>query len=306
MSCALWLKHLGLTPIIIEQNAKLGGQLLHLNRVNRWVLGYFDKTSTELAGIYVDHIKKENIQVICRSSLLNITANLSGYDISIEVDGNLQSLSTRALVIATGVRVLSHEIFGKIPGFQSIYDSGLISFYPIAHLDYLPTLKGKTIAVIGGGDNAYYTAKDVALAGAHVYLLSRSNPKARSTVRQEVVALIENKIISVRTGVELKPFRQHQYGVEITFLAADFNPEQINVDMVFARTGFAANSEFLDAFEAFSGLNKESGYIKTDSAKCTSIPWLYAVGDVANAKHQSVVNAIAEGAIAAQDISEQL
>jgi thioredoxin reductase (NADPH) len=306
MSCALWLKHLGFTPIIIEKNTQLGGQLLNLNRVNRWVLGSPDKTSVELADEYVSHINQEAIAVIYQARLLAVTAQSTGFDLLIDGAGSPRSLSVLGLVIATGVRVLGQEIFTSVPGFQSIYEAGGIFFYPIDHIDKLPQLKGKAVAVIGSGDNAHHTANDIALAGAQVYLLMRSSPKARKLVRKEAEILIKQGVIIEHVQTQVSAFRQAKGKTEITLLSANGNKHRINVDRVFARTGFAANSEFLDAFDAFSGIAKESGYIKAGSSKRTSIPWVYAIGDVASSKHQSVVCAIADGAIAAQDMSERV
>jgi len=306
MSCALWLKHLGYTPHIIEHNAKPGGQLLALNRINRWVLGSPDKTSAELAGLYAAHISRESVSIQCNASLTAVKAGQAGYDLLIEEPGQAANpLSVRALVIATGVRILAHEVFAGIPGFQPLCDEGLISFFPVGHVDKLAEVPGKTVAVIGGGDNAYYTAKDVALAGARTYLLIRSRPKARNAVQKEVGTLIGQGLITARNGTRVSAFRRHQGGIEIALQGPEAAIERINVDLVFARTGYAANTEFLDAFEAFSGIAKQAGYLITDPAKRTSIPWVYAIGDVANPKHQSVVGAIADGAIAAQDLSER-
>lgn len=306
MACALWLKHLGFTPVIVEQNPQLGGQMLNLNRINRWVLGSPSKTSVELVGVYADHINQEAISILTQARLLAVTAQSTGFDLHIDEGGNMHSLSVLALVIATGTRVLSHEIFGNIFGFPALYDAGRISFFPIDHIDKLPELKGKTVAVIGGGDNAHFTAKDIAEAGAQVFLLIRSIPKARAIIRKDMEIAINQGLIIEYTKAQVREFRQEKGKVEISLIQADGIEVCIKVDMIFARTGFAANSEFLDTYSVFSGIAKECGYITTDSAKRTSIPWVYAIGDVANAKYQSVVNAIADGAIAAQDLSERV
>ena len=306
MSCALWLKHLGFVPIIIEQSTQLGGQLLNLNRVNRWVLGSPDKTSVELAGIYAAHIDQEAITVLYQARLLKVSAQSAGFDVLIDIGGNPRPFSVLALIIASGIRFFSQEVFNDITGFQALNKTGLISYFPLDHLEKLPQLKGKTVAVIGGGDNAYHTALDIAQAGAQVYLLIRSKPKARTMLQNEVEALVKQGAIIELTKTSVHAFRQAKGKIEITLQRPDAIGEQITVDRVFARIGFAANTQFLDSFEAFSGMTKEVGYIKTDANKRTSIPWVYAIGDVANAKHQSVVTAIADGAIAARDLSDRM
>lgn len=302
MSCALWLTHLGFKPVIIEQKAKLGGQLLNLHRINRWVLGSVGQTSAELAEAYAKHIHQEAISIIYESRLLSVTTTTTGFCCVFETAGNQHELQLRALIIATGVSVLGAEAFAPLTGFQACSDAGLITCYPTDHIDKLTDLAGKTVAVIGGGANAHFTAKDTALAGAKTYLLIRSHPKARPALRKEVEDLITQGRIIEFTKTQTARFHQDQNRITVTLQ----NGEILTVDRVFVRLGFAANSEFLDAFPALGLMDKEAGYIKTDVAKRTSIPWVYAIGDVANAEHQSVVNAIAEGAIAAQDLSERI
>ncbi len=306
MSCALWLKHLGFTPVIIERNKQLGGQLLQINRINRWILGAVGKSSIELAQYYADHINDEAITVMFQTRILSVSKDNEGFELAINENGNHQSLRVRGLVIATGVRALGDELFNDIPGFQACFESGLITFFPLDHLDKLELLNNKTVAVIGGGDNAYYTALDLAKAGAKVFLLIRSEPKARTNVQQEAAFFIEQGIISVMTGIQVSVFREHREKIELSLLEKNIENRRIEVDRVFVRTGFAANSDFLNTLTELSDITKEAGYIKTDVTKRTSIPWVYAIGDITNSKHQSVVYAIADGAIAAQDISERV
>jgi len=300
MSCALWLKQLGYIPIILEKSCKLGGQLLQLDRINRWVLGSAQQTSVQLAIIYAEHIRQIAVDIIFQTRLIAVTATATGFSVEVEQAGTSHFYQMKALVIASGARILGPEIFADLPGFPSCYQTGNISFFPTDHLEQLPMLAGKSVAVIGGGDNAYFTAKDAALAGAQVHLLIRSQPKARSSIRQEVLELVNDGRIIEHVGTQADTFQQYHNDIEIRLQ----DKGTIVVDKIFARLGFAANIEFLDTFAIFDGITKQEGYIKTDACKRTSIPCIYAIGDVANSKHQSVVNAIAEGAIAAQDISK--
>ncbi|MBK8814234.1 MAG: FAD-dependent oxidoreductase [Methylococcaceae bacterium] len=306
MSCALWLKQLGLVPIIIEMNSSLGGQLLQIDRINRWVLGVVNKTSREIGLSYIDHINSEGINVMAQSRIVSLTTDSKGFELVIDQACNVRPVDVRGLVIATGVRVIGDERFNDIPGFQSVHEKGLISFFPLDHLDKLELLKQKTVAVIGGGNNAYYTALDAAKSGATVYLLVRSKPKARNHVQKEAEFFIEKKIITVFTESQVSEFRQQGGRMAIHVAGNNLSTERLEVDRVFVRAGFAANSDFMNTFEALSGINKQGGYIETDDKKRTSIPWVYAIGDIANPRYQSLVAAIADGAVAAQDISDRL
>ena len=308
MSCALWLRQLGLSPYIIERNAAPGGQLLQVNRINRWVLGLPGRTGPELARLFGNHVSAENIPVNCNTQLTALEAAGAGYRLILQEAGRGQtSLPVQALVIATGVRVLGGEIFSGTPGFDALYAEGLVGCFPTSHLDRLELLQGKTVAVIGGGDNAHFTVEDVAAVAARIYLLIRSGPKAQAKIRQQVQALIEQGRVVEYLETEVGAFRQSQGRIELSLTQSGSVAANIHVDMVFTRTGFAPNSEFLDTLSPVAHMAKQAGgYVWVDAWRRTSIASVYAVGDVASPDPQAVVTAIADGAIAARAIAQDL
>ena len=308
MSCALWLKYLGLAPLIIERNAALGGQLLNTNRINRWVLGLPGRTGPELSKLYGEHIVEENIHVIYNTQLVAVESAAAGYRLLLQdADRYQTSLLVQALVIATGMRAVGGEVFSGIPGFGSLDAAGLVGCFPTDHLDAMECLRGKTVAVIGGGDNAHFTVKDVASVAALTYLLIRSCPKAQNRVRQEVKTLIGQGRVVEYLETEAEAFRQFQDGIEISLKQSGSMTAKINVDQVFTRIGFAPNSEFLDTLGPLADIGTQAdGYLCTDSCQRTSLASVYAIGDVAGPGLQSVVTAIAQGAIAARAIAEDI
>lgn len=308
MSCALWLRHLGFTPIIIDQRDELGGQLLRINRVNQWVLGMPHHTSPELASRYARHVLEENIQVNLGARLSACVADGKGFVLMVEESDRLStSLHVGALVVATGMRVKTRDALGETPGFESLYTSGRLSFFPIDHLEQEEQLQGKIVAVIGGGDNAHFTVNDVAPVASRTHLLIRSRPNAQRTIRKSVEALIEQGVVTEHQGTEVAGFQIHQGRIQIALTKQDCAADPITVDRIFARTGFAPNTEFLEPFELLSTLRKDAdGYLMVDQWKRTSVPRVYAIGDVSNPKHPAVVTAIADGAIAARAIAQDL
>jgi len=308
MSCALWLKQLGLSPEIIERNASLGGQLLDIDRINRWVLGFQGLTSQELARQYSHHINEENILVSYRSKPVAIETTASGYKLFLQKNDGSQIVSLiQAIVIATGVRVIGSETFRNTPGFGPLFAAGLISCFPTDHLKQLEYLRGKTVAIIGGGDNAHFTVNDVAPIAALSYLLIRSQPKAQKKIRDEVKALIAQKRIIEYTQVQITAFSHTEGGIELTLSSSSSVVTKIKVDRVFVRIGYTANSEFLTTLDCLASVKTQgNGYIVTDSTRRTSQPSVYAIGDVADPHLQSVVTAIADGAVAARTIANDL
>ncbi len=308
MSSALWLKQLGLSPHIIERNATLGGQLLKLDRINRWVLGLPGRTSAELAALYAKHVGEEQIPVKCRTEVTAVETADGGYRLVLQEAGQTPtSLFVHALVIATGVTALGRQLFTTIPGFDALHAAGLVGCFPIDHLDKLAGLQGKTVAVIGGGDNAHFTVMDVAPVAARTHLLIRSQPKAQGKVRNAVKTLIKHGAVSEYRETEVGAFRQGADGIGILLTSSGSAPIEIVVDQVFLRVGFTPNTQFLDTLGTLAGIDKQArGYLLTDAQKRTSVPSVYAIGDVASPGLQAVVTAIADGAIAAQAIAQHL
>lgn len=308
MSCALWLKHLGFSPVLIEPGAGLGGQLLKINRINRWILGIPGRTGPELAELYGRHVVDEAIDVRLGAQPVSVMAEDSSFSLVVrESEHHTTSLPAQALVIATGLQVNSLDILHSIPGALPLYESGLLSFFPLDHLEPTEVLEGKRVAVIGGGDNAHFTARDLASKTAVTNLIIRSGPRAQPMVRKEVDALIRQGRVEEHAGALITGFFQGSGGIAIALSQNDSTVERIEVDRIFARTGFTPNTDFLDGLNYLAGLEKNSdGYVRVDACKRASLPFVYAIGDVANPDHPSVVTAIADGAVAAMTIAQDL
>ena len=308
MSCALWLKHLGFSPSIIERNAELGGQLLQFNRINRWVLGWPGRTSVELAKSYADHIIEESIPVFFNASVkaVNYTEKL-GFSITVETASQSSTMTVNAIVLASGLQARSIEIFRQSPELQFLFAKGLIGCHPLDHLEPLKSLEGKTVAVIGGGDNAHFTARDLATVTARTYLLVRSRPQAQKTIRTEVDDLVAQGLVVEYLETEVNSFHQNPNGIKLVLKRLGLANQTIIVNRVFVRTGFTPNSQFLATLGPLAHINRlKHGYFRTDSWKRTSMDKVYAIGDVASPRMQSVVTAIADGAIAARAIANEI
>ena len=308
MSCALWLKHLGFSPVIIEPGPALGGQLLRINRINRWILGIPGQTGPALAELYGRHVVDEAIEVRLGVRPVSVMVEDSSFSLVVrEGENRTTTLLAQALVIATGLRVNSSDILHPIPGALSLYESGLLSFFPLDHLEPMEALEGKRVAVIGGGDNAHFTAKDLASRTALTHLIIRSRPTAQPMVRKDVEALIQQGRIQEHSGALITGFHQGSAGIAIALARNDCKAERIEVDRIFARTGFAPNTEFLVGLGPLAGLERNGeGYVRVDASKRASLPFVYAIGDVANPDHPSVVTAIADGAVAAMAIAQDV
>jgi thioredoxin reductase (NADPH) len=308
MACALWLKLIGYAPVILERNAALGGQLLGIDRINRWVLGFRYHDNRQLASRYAEHVGAEDVQV--RLGIEMIAASRDGAGLELawhEPDRQIHSLGVAALVIATGIRVRMQESFGAATGVEALSSSGLLSFFPIDHLNRPEQWAGRTVAVVGGGDNAHFTACDLAETAAATHLLMHSAPHAASTIRRKVEGWIERGAIIEHPEVEIAGFRNTDPGIEIRLTRNGSPAGCLTVDRIFARTGFAPNTDFPAELGPLAELAKDGrGYLSRDAWMRTSHRPVYAIGDVGNPDHPSVVTAIADGAVAARAIERDL
>lgn len=307
MSCALWLKNLGFKPIILEKNTCLGGQLTTLSTINLWVLGFSQHTSQQLADTYSQHIQSTDISVYYSCQLLEIQQNRLGFQIVIQKNTlSPETLSIKALIIATGARPLGYEVIENIEGFTPELISNRVFFSPTDHLKQLPHLSAKTIAILGGGDNAHYTAKDIAATADKIHLIMRSSATAQTLIRDDISTLIQQNKIIEHTHAKITRIYPVQNKIALKLTQSGCLNQTLFVDKIFIRCGFTANTEFLKNSELLTHVATDKHYILTDKVKRTNIPGIYAIGDVTNSDDPSVVNALAEGALAARDVSQHL
>jgi thioredoxin reductase len=296
---------MGYQPVIVDQAPELGGQLLKIDRLNAWVLGNPGKTSIELAHAYADHIRTEEIETRSETTVIDTLPRTDGWALSVEKrEGERTVEPFSRIVVASGTRVRTREAFGNVPGFEATWAAGLISFWPLDHLHREADLRGKRIAVIGGGDNAHFTAADLAPIADQLYLIARSPPTAQPTVRSSIQALIESHRVMEYPDARITGFAPMHQGVQVDVLLRGTESIRIEVDMIFARTGFIPNSDFLRDSGPLAGIERSAaGYLRTDADKRTSLRGIYAIGDVAEGANPSVVASIADGAVAARTIA---
>lgn len=245
----------------------------------------------ELADELRQHAERFGATIVFRE----ITA-LRQVDSHVELTTNKgDTLSARAVLIATGS---NHKKLG-IPGEEEYYSKGV---------HYCATCDGafykdKRIAVVGGGNSAVQEAIFLTRFASHVDLLVRSELRASGVLREKLASMSDQ--ITVHLGVtpdEILAKNDVVTGVKVT---SNDTSEQysIPVEGVFIFIGLIPNTEFLRR----SAIDlDEAGHIKTDEKLQTSIPGVFAAGDVRSQSIAQIANAVGEGATAALHIREYL
>ena len=212
--------------------------------------------------------------------------------------GNGQSLSAWALIIATGAK---HRTLG-VPGEEEFSGRG-VSY--CATCDG-PFFKNKKIFVVGGGDAACDEAQFLSrLTDQLVIVHRREKFRAQKALADRV---LKNPDIEVRFNTVMKEIKGEAGKVTKVVLAKTGGDElyEESADGVFVFTGIVPQTALVKESLAPAGADggprvemNEAGYIITDQTMATSVPGLFAAGDVRNSPFRQIVTAAADGAVAA-------
>lgn len=308
MACALWCKRAQLEPVLIDTYPRAGGVSSCTHSINHWMLGQPGRTGSDLSGDWMGHITLENIPVIGNAWVESIRRDTNaGIVLQLSVQhGRPIVLNVAALVIATGERTKGSEAYVDTPGFEAVNDAGRITFGSVDAETLGAEQSGKRIAVIGGGDNAYDTARMLLPYVAHLDLIIRAQPRAQLWMREALQQWVEHGVLTIHTGTQVESFLHAHNKVTLNLLKKDGALFSLDADHIYARLGYTPNSE--SVVEALSALGElalhPSGHVMIDADTRTSIERVYAAGDVANPTHPCVPTAMALGTIAARTIEK--
>ena len=207
---------------------------------------------------------------------------------------NGQSMRAPAVILATGAK---HRVL-DIPGEKEFSGRG-VSY--CATCDG-PFFKNKKIFVVGGGDAACDEAQYLSRLSSQVILIHRRDKfRAQRALADRV---LHNPNIQVRFNTVMKEIKGTGGKVSSVVLTktgsyeSDISEE--NADAVFIFTGTVPQTSLVTG--GFSGLvvkTDEAGHIITDERMASSVPGLFAAGDVRASPFRQVITAAADGAIAA-------
>ncbi|MBP5452800.1 MAG: thioredoxin-disulfide reductase [Treponema sp.] len=192
--------------------------------------------------------------------------------------------ASTALIVATGAE---HRSLGA-PGEKEFSGRG-VSY--CATCDG-PFFRNKDVVVVGGGDSACDEAVYLSTLCSHVTVIHRKGQfRAQKAVAQRVLS---NPKISVRFNSQVTQIMGDKKvsSVEVTDTLTG-EKSTLETSAVFIFVGMIPQTSL------FSNLKTdEAGYIVTDEEMATSIPGLYAAGDVRSKSFRQIVTACSDGAIA--------
>ncbi|ARP88114.1 NAD(P)/FAD-dependent oxidoreductase [Bordetella genomosp. 9] len=278
-SCAIWLARLGLSPLLVDAAARLGGLENDNPFRDDWIAVLPGVTGQQVAANIAQSVAAARVPALTGHRALRVARRDRGFDVSLLTPyGTPARVHGRFLVIASGVR--ARNLPGAEPG--QTWPGVLVGPGVAVHeQDY----RGLSVAVLGGGDNGFENYAFVRGRGAReVHLYSRT-----VRARPQLVAAADTRDLHVGA-----------YAVDP--VARSVNGRRYDLILVFY--GWEPQAAFADSLQL---ARDARGYIMTDSRTAlTSAAGVYAIGEVANRMHPCVVTSMADGVVAAKAIQAEI
>lgn len=286
-TAALYTARSGYRTLVIEKIAP-GGQMTQTTQIDNYpgfpdgvdgiTLGMQMQAGAARFGVETEYSEVKRV-------------NLTGALKEVETTGAV--FQARAVVIATGA---AHRHLG-VEGEEALVGRGVGYCAACDAMFY----RGKTVAVVGGGNTAAAAALVLSRIAKQVHLIHRRDSLRATRVYHQSLEQAENITFHWNTTVQRFLTEQKLTGVVLEDVHTG-ERQTLAVDGLFVSVGqspetalFAGQLE-LDA----------QGYIVADETTKTNIDGVYAVGDVRTKQLRQVITAAADGAVAAHQIEAYL
>ncbi|PMU92015.1 MULTISPECIES: alkyl hydroperoxide reductase subunit F [unclassified Pseudomonas] len=272
---------------------RFGGQVLDTMSIENFI-SVQETEGPKLASALEAHVRQYDVDImnLQRASSLVPAKNAGDlHEIRFESGATLKS---KTVILATGARWREMGV----PGEQEYKAKG-VCFCP--HCDG-PLFKGKRVAVIGGGNSGVEAAIDLAGIVSHVTLLEfDSKLRADAVLQRKLFSLPNVEVITSALTSEVKGDGQKVTG--LVYKNRD-NGEftTIGLEGIFVQIGLLPNTDWLKGTVELS----PRGEIIVDARGETSLPGVFAAGDVTTVPYKQIVIAVGEGAKASLSAFDHL
>jgi thioredoxin reductase (NADPH) len=303
LAAAVYAASEGLDALMIESEYP-GGQAGASSKIENYVGFPMGISGQELAGRAVVQAEKFGAQMMVGEKVVKIRCDRRPYQLTLENGGGIDA---RSIVIATGAQYNKPKVenLGQFEG-QGIY-------YAATAME-AQLCTGEEIVVVGGGNSAGQAAVFLAETVRKVYMLVRGKELSETMSRYLIERIVENPGIELHLQTEIVALAGDSRLNRVTWLNRAKDEESVHeIGHVFVMAGASPRSDWLRECLALDN----QGFILTgrdldpvlDSAPLkwplsrppqmleTSLPAVFAVGDIRSGNVKRVASAVGEGSI---------
>lgn len=290
VSAAIYLDRKGVDVVMIAE--KVGGQLNDTMAIEN-LISVAETTGAKLTSELRQQLANQPVRVREELRVLSIDPGEPGGEKSLKLSTG-EILKARTVILASGARW--REL--GVPGERENIGRG-VAYCP--HCDG-PFFKGKHVTVVGGGNSGVEAALDLAGVAKSVTVVEFADTLKADQVLVERAQQTEN--VSILTGIATQEIHAGASGVTgMRLLRKDGNEEFEHATQgVFVQIGLVPNSQFLKGVVELS----QYGEVVIGDRCETSVPGVFACGDVTTVPYKQIVVAMGEGPKAALSAFEYL
>jgi alkyl hydroperoxide reductase subunit F len=265
------------TGIVAE---RFGGQVMDTNAIENFI-SVKETEGPKLVSALEEHVRSYEVDIMNTQRAEKLTPG----DNMIEIElANGAKLKSKSVIITTGARW--REL--NVPGEKEYRGKG-VAYCP--HCDG-PLFKGKPVAVVGGGNSGVEAAIDLAGFVSHVTLLQFDDQlKADAVLQNKLFSLPNVKVICQAQTSEVTGDGNKVTGLDYIDRATG-GKHHLDIAAVFVQIGLIPNTDWLKGTVELS----KYGEIEVDNHGMTSVPGVFAAGDVTTIPYKQIVIALGDGA----------
>lgn len=283
----------GLSAMLVEEIA-VGGQAGTSSRIENYMGFPTGITGGDLVWRGEIQAMKFGARFVLPRRVETVTRRADGRFLATLNDGC--EIVASALVIATGVQ------YRRLPWERLEDVEGAGVFYAATETE-ARYIRGKPVIIVGGGNSAGQAAMFLSRCAEHVHIMVRGASLAASMSDYLSSRLAADPAVTLHFGAEITGLRGDASLEQVAY-RANGAPAQVAARGVFVMVGAAPNTGWLSGFVAMD----PKGFVLTGDAAGgrtqfeTSVPGVFAVGDVRAGSVKRVASAVGEGSVAISSV----
>lgn len=281
LTASLYTARQSLKTLLITKD--IGGQMLLTNEIQNYP-GFASIGGFELANKFKEQAEPYGVDFVYEE-VTGVEEDPSCPDLCFKVRTTAGEYNATTVILAFGK---TPKDLG-VPGEERLKGKG-VSYCAVCDG---PLFKGKTVAVVGSGDQALEATSYLANVASKISLIHNyDKPIGSEDLVEQVLklpnvnAMANSKVMELKGGARLE---------KIVLLTNDSQIREMQADGIFIEIGYLAKTEFLKDILMLNSKNE----IVVDRDGNTSHPGIFAAGDVTNVTYKQAVISAAQGSIAA-------